>query len=47
MEAVPVIVPVAMPGSSSDIRIEKNGLQILLPADISAYTLLALVHELC
>ena len=43
----PAIVPVAVPRSTSDIRIEKNGLQISLPADISADTLLALVHELC
>lgn len=43
----PAIVPVAVPRSNSDIRIEKNGLQISLPADISADTLLALVHELC
>lgn len=47
MESAPAIVPVAISRSSSDIRIEKNGLQILLPADISADTLLELVHELC
>lgn len=47
MGSAPAIVPVAMPGSSSDIRVEKNGLQISLPADISADILLALVHELC
>ena len=47
LESEPAIVPVAVPRSTSDIRIEKNGLQISLPADISADTLLALVHELC
>lgn len=47
MEAAPAIVPVAIPKQSSDIRMEKNGLQISLPADISAETLIALVHELC
>ena len=47
LESEPAIVPVAVPRSNSDIRIEKNGLQISLPADISADTLLALVHELC
>ncbi len=47
LESESAIVPVAVPRSTSDIRIEKNGLQISLPADISANTLLALVHELC
>ena len=47
LESEPAIVPVAVPRAASDIRIEKNGLQISLPADISADTLLALVHELC
>lgn len=47
MESEPAIVPVAVPRATSAIRIEKNGLQISLPADISADTLLALVHELC
>ena len=46
-ESEPAIVPVAVPRATSDIRIEKNGLQISLPADISVDTLLALVHELC
>ena len=46
-ELEPAIVPVAVPRATSDIRIEKNGLQISLPSDISADTLLALVHELC
>ena len=47
LESEPAIVPVAVPRPNSDIRIEKNGLQISLPADISADTLLALIHELC
>ena len=47
LESEPAIVPVAVPRSTSDIRIEKNGLQISLPTDISADTLIALVHELC
>ena len=47
LESEPAIVLVAVPRSNSDIRIEKNGLQISLPADILADTLLALVHELC
>ena len=47
LESEPAIVPVAVPRSDSDIRIEKNGLRISLPADIRVDTLLALVHELC
>ena len=47
LKSEPAIVPVAVPRSNSDIRIEKNVLQISLPADITADTLLALVHELC
>ena len=47
LESKLAIVPVVVPRSTSDIHIEKNGLQISLPADISADTLLALVHELC
>ncbi len=47
LESKPAIVPVAVPRTTSDIHIGKNGLQISLPADISADTLLALVHELC
>lgn len=47
LESEPAIVPVAVPRLNSDIRIEKNGLQISLPADITADTLLTLVHELC
>ena len=47
LESKPVIVPVAVSRATKDIRIEKNDLQISLSADISADTLLALVHELC
>ena len=47
LESEPAIVPVAVQKSTTDIRIEKNGLQISLPANISADTLIALVHELC
>ena len=43
----PAIVPVAVPRATSDIRIEKNGLQISLPTNISADTLITLIHELC
>lgn len=46
--SAPAIVPLGSPKiTSSDIHIEKNGLQISLPTDISADTLIALVHELC
>ena len=47
METVPEIVPLTMPQQTGDIHIEKNGLQISLPADISKETLMALVQELC
>ena len=47
LESKPAIVSVVIPRATSDIHIEKNGLQISLSADISADTLLALVHELC
>jgi len=43
----PSIVPLNVPRQSSDIRIEKNDLQIALPADIAPDTLLALVQSLC
>ena len=45
--SAPAIVPVSLPKQSADIRIEKNGLQITLPPDISSETLAALVRELC
>ena len=45
--SAPAIVPLTMPEQTGDIRINKNGLQITLPADISSETLVALVHELC
>ena len=43
------VVPVNVPELtvSSKIHIEKNGLSITLPSDISTQTLKALVHELC
>lgn len=47
LESGPAIVPVTVPRATSDIRIEKNGLQISLPADMDPETLLALVRELC
>ncbi len=47
MESEPAIVPIAILKRSQDIRIEKNGLQISLPSDVPAETLIALVHELC
>lgn len=45
--SAPAIVPLTMPKQTKDIHINKNGLQITLPADISSETLVALVHELC
>ncbi|WP_024858912.1 hypothetical protein [Ruminococcus albus] len=36
IENFPTIVPVSVPCSNENIHIEKNGLQISLPADISA-----------
>ena len=47
LDSSPSIVPLCVPQQSSDIRIEKNGLQISLPANISSDTLLALVQTLC
>ena len=47
VEFVPAIVPVPVPQQCGDIRIEKNGVQIYLPADISSETLTALIHEIC
>ena len=47
VENTPSIVPLNVPRSSESIRIEKNGLQISLPADVSVDTLTALVCELC
>ena len=47
MENSPTVVPLSVPHSSENIRIKKNGLQISLPADISAELLTALVRELC
>ena len=47
LDFAPTIVPVSVPHSNESVRIEKNGLQISLPGDISAETLIALVKELC
>ena len=47
VESMPSIVAVPLPQQSRDIHIEKNGVQITLPADIPSETLMALVHELC
>ena len=47
LNSSPAIVPLNMPQQSADIRIEKNGLQITLPANISPDTLLAMVQSLC
>lgn len=47
IEKMPAIVPLAVPECCSDIHMEKNGLQISLPADVNPETLLALVRELC
>lgn len=47
LQSAPAIVPLHVPQCSSDIRIEKNGLQISLPTDVNPETLLALVQELC
>lgn len=47
VESMPSIVPVPLAQQSRDIHIEKNGVQITLPADIPSETLMALVHELC
>lgn len=47
LNSFPAIVPLNVPQQSADIRIEKNGLQITLPANISPDTLLALVQSLC
>ena len=45
--SAPAIVPLGVRKYTSGIHIEKDGLQISLPTDISAETLIALVHELC
>lgn len=47
LDSSPAIVPLNVPQHNADIRIEKNGLQITLPANISPDTLLALVQSLC
>ena len=47
LDSSPAIVPLRMPQQNADIRIEKDGLQITLPADIAPDTLTALIHALC
>ena len=47
LDSSPAIVPLNVPQYNADIRIEKNGLQVSLPANISSDTLLALVNALC
>ena len=47
VEAAPAVVPLNFLKQGGSIHIVKNNLQISLPADISADTLTALVHELC
>ena len=47
VESAPAIVSVPIPQQRGDIRIEKNGVPIYLPADISSETLTALIHEIC
>ena len=47
IDSAPAIVPLNVPKQSTDIRIEKNGLQISLPANISPDILLVLVQTLC
>ena len=47
LEAQQASVPISVPQQSSDIRIEKNGLQISLPTNVTQETLLALVNALC
>lgn len=47
VDSVSSIVSLPLPEQSRNIRIEKSGMQISLPADISSETLIALVHELC
>ena len=47
LDSSPTIVPLNVPQQSADIRIEKNGVQISLPVNISPDTLLALVQSLC
>lgn len=47
IETTPAIVPLTVPQTGSAIHIEKNGLQISLPADVDPEILLALVRELC
>ena len=47
IESAPAIVPMPIQHQSSEIRIEKNGLQITLPTDTSSEILIHLIRELC
>ena len=47
IESTPAIVPMPIQHQSSEIRIEKNGLQITLPIDTSSEILINLIRELC
>ena len=46
-ENIQTVVLLPMKSTYGEIQIEKNGLHILLPSDIAADTLLALVGKLC
>ena len=48
IQSAHAVVPLTVPQQqSADIRIEKNGLHISLPTNITQDTLLALVNALC
>ncbi len=47
IESAPAIVPMPIQHQSSEIRIEKNDLQITLPTDTSSEILIDLIRELC
>lgn len=45
--SAPAVVSVPVLQQCGDVRIEKNGVQIYLSADISPETLIAVIHEIC
>ena len=47
LNSSPAIVPLNVPQQNADIRIEKNGLQISLPADIAPDTLIRIMRAVC
>ena len=47
IQSAHAVVPLSIPQQCSDIRIEKNGVRISLPTNITQDTLLALVNALC